>query len=141
MSIENRDLAFQQQRDTYQANLAAIATGGTAVLCILPYPGQVDAAGIVAPNGISGTPSLNLEVLRYVVGGATTLGSLASTLSLAGSTLAQGFTVFTGASQLLLQTGDVLCVRVGGTNSSVFPSTLLSVSVRALQDIKTCFGV
>lgn len=141
MAINNRDLNTPQQRDTYNTVVvAATATGATLVAALVPYPAAIDAASVVSPNGISGTPTVNLEVLRFNSIGVTTIGSIASTFLVLGATLSFGMTMFTGASLVQLQTGDVVVARLGGTNSSLFPNAVVSLALRALQDVKTSFG-
>lgn len=150
MAVLNRDLGFAQQRDLWQVNTGAIATGGTYTLGIVPYPAAI-ATGAVNFFGVSNTPSLNIDVTRYNAAGVTTITGAISALAQAGATLAVGFSTYAGYTLGLqgvtvpvyntyLQTGDILTARVSGTTANV-TGAIVCLVLQALQDVKTDFGV
>lgn len=139
MAIANRDLIASQQRETFCPILGAVATGGTALALIVPFP-AVFTVGAVAAFGVSNTPVLNLDVTRYLTAGVTTITGVISPATVVGATIALGFTAASGASLVNLQTGDILVARVSGTNANITGGALFLV-LTALQDIKTHFNV
>lgn len=140
MAIANRDLVASQQRECFQSLLTSSATGVSNVICLVPYPAIVAAAAINT-SGISGAPTVTLNAFRYVAGGATLIGTVAqAALTVAGATVPQGFSMWTGASAPLLLAGDLIVAQTGGANSSLFLTQIVTV-LQALQDTKTHFGV
>ena len=139
MAIQNRDLGTSQQRETVYSAYGAIATGGTQLICLVPFPAQV-ATGAVNFYGVSNTPALNIDVTRYLPAGVTTITGVITAQAQPGATIATGFTVSSGASLVSLQTGDQLVGRITGANANV-TGAVLTLVLQALQDVKTHFGV
>lgn len=139
MSVQNRDLGPSQQRESYNLSVSAVASGGTAVALLVPFPATLATAAFNG-YGLSNAPTLNLDVTRYLPAGVTTITGLITAQTILGATLAVGATVSSGASLISLQTGDVIVARLGTvTNSNITGGSLVLV-LQALQDIKTHFG-
>lgn len=140
MAIVNRDLDQSQQTSVLSACLVGTATGRTYVLAQIPYPAQLISAQQVV-SGLSGAPNHSLWLQRFVVGSGIT--SIALGMSMASVTVAtsgpQGFTVISGLTNLF-QSGDMLMLSTAASNTGAENATVTFV-IKALQDIKTAFGV
>lgn len=150
MALVNRDKDTTEQREVFTAVLTStpsgisagidspgLATGSTLRICTIPYPASLVAAQN-AVWGLSGTPVHSLWIYRFA-GGFTSIAvgqTMAPTAFGTSGTL--GFSLF-GASWNLLS-GDQLVLYTQGANSAVAEATVTCV-VRALQDIKSHFGV
>lgn len=138
MSIANRDLDPSERVLVYDQGLGAVATAVTNIVAVVPFSCQVVAASLKA-FGLSGSPVYSLAVLRPTPTGFTNLGLGATVTGVEGATSAyQGFSLTLGATQLL-QTGDCIALQSGAANTAS-ASVLISVVVKALQDIKTYWG-
>lgn len=142
MPIVNRDLdPNSQQRDFYTARVAPTATGATYALLVVPYPAQLIAAAQTA-TGLSGAPNHSLFLQRFVVGAGVTSNAIG--MSLVASAFAtsgpQGFTVLGAGGSLLLQANDVILLATAAANTNAADVSVTLV-LRALQDIKSAFGV
>lgn len=140
MPIVNRDLDSSQQTSVMSASLTGTVTSATYILAVFPAPAQLVAVH-QAVLGLSGAPNHSLWLNRFVVGAGVT--SVAIGMSMAssayGTSGAQGFTVISGASNLI-QADDILVLSTAGANTGA-ASVSVSLAVKALQDIKTAFGV
>ena len=110
---------------------------------VIPYPATLDGVRVAAA-GISGTPTYDLRVLRFIAGaGVTTIAGGATTLTgvAVGTSGIQSMVLASSGSTLLnLLAGDMITLTSGGANSAV-TGLNVSVVVKALQDIKTSFGI
>lgn len=152
MPIVNRDLDSSQQRDVYQAlvNGAAsgvsagiqnpgVPTGLTFPLCTISRPSSLVAAQVAA-WGISGTPNHNLWVYRFA-GGFTSIQVGASIAPTAfGTSGSLGYSILPAATSFPLIAGDQLVLNTTASNAA-FAQVTMTLVTRALQDIKTDFGV
>lgn len=139
MAIVNRDLDSSQQSQVLTANVANTATGATYSLCVVPYPAQLISAMQVV-TGLSGAPNHSLWVQRWA-GGVTSVVIGASMVSTAFATSgSQTFTVVGGGYSFLLQAGDAILLATAAANTGTVQTTV-SIAIKALQDIKTSFGV
>lgn len=148
MPVNNRDLGTGSARESYQYVLGAgafgasglIATGATLPICVVPFPAQVAALQVFG-FGLSGTPTVLLDVTRYNSGGVTTITGAISTLTVLGATISQaaGATISSGASLVSLQQNDIINFRTG-TASTAMTGAVVTLVLQALQDIKTHFG-
>jgi hypothetical protein len=89
--------------------------------------------------GISGSPTSQLAVERFVVGAGLTVFALGGALThtAIGTSGAQGFSLpAAGNSLLSLAAGDLLTVQTGGANTAAKVLHVTAV-VKALQDIKS----
>lgn len=149
MAVVNRTLDVTEQRKValqWSNGVTLVGTGVTRTIGIVPWPCTLDAGQIYA-SGLSGAPSYQLSVNRFIVGsgfttyviavgssnvppdfGTSGVGVSAMILPAAGSTL------------LNLQANDVLYFVSGVANTA---STYLHISLvlKPIQDIKTNFGL
>lgn len=143
MAIVNRDNDASQQRASINSSFANTVVGGTYPVFIAPYPCTLDAASQFVV-GLSGAPNHTLWLYRFVVGaGVTAVAQLGASLASAayGTSGAQTFTIISGTgTSYPLQAGDAVYLQSAGANTGVAFGTVQLV-VRALQDIKTFFGV
>lgn len=152
MALLNRDKDQSEQREVYNCNLnsvvSAIAasaglvnigvgTGLTFPLCTIPFPAQLMAVEEAA-WGLSGAPVHSWWIYRFAGGFTSIAVGQTWTVTAYGTSGAWGQSLF-GASWLL-QTGDQVVLYTQGANTAV-ASSQHTVVVKALQDIKTDFGV
>lgn len=143
MPISNRELDPSQRKESSFENFGAISTGVTLVAWIAPFPCELVAVQATA-QGLSGSPFYGLERAQFVsAAGLTVFVGLAPTLALTahGTSGILGFSLVAPGSTLLgFTTGDALLIHSGGANTAV-TQLAVSVVVKALQDIKSHFGV
>lgn len=148
MAICNRDKDPSEQKFDFSSNLGAFSTGAsnasvTFPLGIVPWSGVISKARVSA-LGISGTPTLDFQLTRFITGSGSTIisgGFTTLTLQLVGTSGAQTWvSAATSSTFLNLTKGDVLQGVFAGQDSAV---TSLGVDfvIQATQDIKTYFGV
>ncbi len=141
MAIVNRTLDPSQQQSEILSSYLAVATGITMLVAMVPYPATLKQIKVAA-QGLSGTPTYDLRVFRFIVGtGVTTIAGGATTLTpltMGTSGIASMVLAAAGSSFLNLQAGDVLTLTSAGSNAAV---TALSVDViiQATQDIVSWF--
>ena len=152
MAIVNRDLDSSQQTavlncaiySSLSAGASAgvvtpgVQTGKTYVLANIGSPAQLVAAAAGA-YGVSGSLATSLWIYRFA-GGFTSI-AVGQTLAVQGygTSGLQGISCFAG-STFLLQNGDQVALYAQGANAAC-DSITVSLVVKALQDIKTSFGV
>lgn len=142
MAIINRDLDASQQTNVVNASLTNTITGQTYCLGVIPYPAQLIAA-TQAVIGLSGSPNHSLWLQRFVVGVGVTSVSIGNSLvaTTFGTSGVQGFSLPNAATlTLLLQANDMLVLSTGAANTATTNTTVTFV-IKALQDIKSAFGV
>lgn len=143
MALVNRDKDVSEQRDNNTESFTATATGVTLGVFSVPYPATLDGVR-VAGHGLSGAPTLDFAVLRFIVGtGVTTITAGFTTLTVtefSTSGLQSVVTVASGNTLLNLLAGDIITATTGGSNTAA-KGYELSVITKAAQDIKTTFGV
>lgn len=139
MAIVNRDLDPSQQVVNFNAIVTNTAVGGSYALAVMPSAGQLVAAGVVS-KGLSGAPNLSLWIERFVVGTGYTAIAIGASLAAQafGTSGGQTFNVGAGVTWSL-QAGDVISLASAGANTAATHHTV-TLSVKALQDIKTQFG-
>lgn len=142
MAITNRDKDSSEQKVEFTANFGAVPTGTTLQLAIVPFPAELKAVRAAA-NGLSGSPAVAIQVLRFITGaGMTSISGGATTLTLqaVGTSGVQSAVLATAGSSLLqLQAGDIILASHSGANTNVL-GVSYSLVLQALQDIKTHFG-
>ena len=142
MAINNRTLDASLQRQTFQAAYGVVGTGVTLSACVVPYASTLDAVRVTA-NGLSGSPTIDLRVWRFIVGtGVTTIAGGATTLTaqaLGTSGIQSMVLASSGNSLLNLLANDVITLTTGGANTAA--SYTVSVVIKNTQDIRTSFGV
>jgi hypothetical protein len=143
MAVVNRTFDASEQKRPLSFSYAAVATGLTLQSVLVPYASTLNAVRVAAV-GISGTPTLDMRVWRFIVGtGVTTIAGGATTLTMqaVGTSGVQAMVLAASGSTLLnLQAGDVITMTSGGANSAVAQLSG-AVVIQALQDIRTTFGV
>lgn len=149
MAIVNRDLGVSQQRTDYHVQLttAVAASAGVGyVVMNVPYPCQINAINYAA-NGISGTPSISVDIKRFVVGaGVTTLvtalGGTQAVLAY-GTSGAFGMSLPAVSSTLMqLQTGDAIVVNQLFSGGNVAIGGMdFAIVLQALQDFKSQYNL
>lgn len=144
MAIVNRTMDSSEQRKVLENLAGPTGTGATVIIGQVPWPCIVDAAQFAA-FGLSGAPTAQLVVNRFIVGQGFTAFNLGSANVLpafgTSGVLAVGASLPAAGSTLnTLQTNDVILVQTGGANSAV---TGLSVGIvlRPIQDVKKAFGL
>lgn len=154
MAVVNRTLDASEQRKVFAVVNAATATGVTLNLGLVPYPSTLVEAQVAA-WGLSGAPSYQLSVNRFISGtGFTTIVLATGTSNLPaefgtsgpgafGASLfgASGMVLAASGSTLLnLLANDLLMVTSGGSNSAV-KGLAIDVVIQPIQDIKVHFGL
>jgi hypothetical protein len=142
MGVTNRDKDVSEQKENLFVNFGAVATGATLQLGIVPWPCELKAVRVAA-NGLSGSPTVDLRILRFVVGaGMTSIagGATQLTVQAVGTSGPQSMVLASAGSSLLqLQAGDVILAAHGAANTNVL-GVSYSLVLQALQDIKSHFG-
>lgn len=142
MAITNRALDASEQRKNFAASYTAVATGTTLLALTVPFNSTLEAIKVSA-QGLSGSPTYDLRVWRFIVGtGVTTIAGGATTLTAVamGTSGPQSMVLAaSGSSFLNLLSGDVLTLTSGGANTAV-TGLAVGVCIKAIQDIKTNFG-
>lgn len=140
MGIINRTNDISEQKDLVYASFQNVATAATMLIHKAPRP-QVITDAKCSTVGISGAPTLQLALERFVVGSGLTHISIggaltAANLSTSGS---QTFSLpATGSSLLQLASGDVLCMVSAGSNAAAV-QYMVDVVVQNVQDIKAWY--
>jgi hypothetical protein len=155
MGIVNRTKDTTEKRVAIPYVAGAVATGVTLQVALVPWSSTIDEAQ-VAMFGISGAPTYQLSVTRFIAGTGLTTWILATGTtntpadfgvsgpgtfgaSLFGSS-GMVLTNAAGSTLNLLLANDVLTVVSGGSNSAA-KALLLTVVLQPIQDVKTHFGL
>lgn len=144
MAIVNRDLDSSQKvvnlTRSVQLDGAVNTVGLTHGVAVIPAPMQLVGAG-VASIGLSGAPNLSLWLQRFVAGSGFTSINMGASMAAwdFGVSGGQTFNVAAGVTYPL-QTGDQLVLCGAGSNLAA-RSVTVTLALKALQDIKSSFGV
>lgn len=143
MAIVNRSLDVSEQRKVFKYSDKLMATGVTAPICVVPWPSTIDGA-MLAAFGLSGSPTYQVFVNRFIVGTGFTTWALtgAEVPSAFGTSgvLARGMSMVASGSTLLnLQANDLLTVTSAVANTASTVS--VAVVLKPIQDIKYNFGL
>lgn len=156
MAIVNRAKDVSEQKDVISVKLGALVTGTSHLACALPSPGIL-AAIDVAADGVSGAPTWQFNLLRFIPGaGQTAIAVGVSTLAVvaygtsgiqqvAGSSMggypsALPALAPQSSTLAIVQAGDLLQIVTGGANTAV-NSSVVSVVVKKTQDVLSQFGI
>lgn len=143
MAINNRTLDPSIQRNVFQCDFGLVATGLTLQACVVPYASTLDAVRVAA-IGLSGAPTYDLRVWRFIAGtGVTSIAGSATTLTsqAVGTSGVQSMVLAASGSSLLnLLPNDVITLTSGGANTAAVQLTVAMV-IKSTQDIRTSFGV
>ncbi len=141
MAIVNRSLDPSQQQAVIENSFQAVATGATLLVAAIPFPATLKQIK-VACQGVSGSPTYDLRVWRFIVGtGVTTIAGGATTLTgqaMGTSGIQAVVLAAAGSSFLNLQAGDVLTLT-SGTASTAVTGLAVDVVIQATQDIVSWF--
>ncbi len=148
MAIVNRALDSSQQELEFYSTYGAFSTGASNApavvpIAMIPYASNLVAARVSA-TGLSGAPTLDLSITRFIVGSGSTsyLGGF-TTLTFVGigTSGMQSVTIAAaGSTALSLFAGDVIYGSVAGQDSAISRMSV-SIVVKATQSIKTHFGL
>jgi len=139
MAIVNRDLDPSQQKNIINIVQGLTVTGQTLTVAIVPFPATLKAISFAA-MGISGSPTVNLEIHRMTSGGFTQISggmTQALTLQAVGTSGPQAAVI--GPTFTALSANDVLVIKSGGANSAV-NSFAAAIVISATQDILSVLG-
>ncbi len=143
MAITNRALDPSEQRKNVDYTFGALATGVTGMVGVVAWPSVLERGQMVSV-GVSGSPTAQLVVQRFIPGsGFTTWAVSSANAAVAFGTSGvpvSGLSLLAAGSTLLnLQANDVLSIATGGANSAV-TGLFVGLVLRPIQDIKTNFG-
>lgn len=139
MGIVNRTLDASQQKDALTFSIPA-AGASTHNFFMVPRPMQLELLK-VAGAGLSGAPTVQLQVTRFIAGAGVTTQTIGAALTVTafGTSGMQGASLPAAGSTLLnLATGDILNVIVA---SGGIGNLLLSPVLKNLQDLRTSWGI
>lgn len=150
MAVVNRTLDATEKRKVgvlqWSNGVTLVGTGVTRVIGIVPWPCTLDA-GQIAAFGLSGAPSYELAVNRFIPGSGATAFTIAvgtSNVPPAFGTSGVGISAMilpaSGSTLLNLLPNDVLYFVSGVANTA---ATYLAISLvlNPTQDIKYHFGL
>jgi hypothetical protein len=146
MSIVNRNVNSSGEREAFTwTSQAAVNTGATGTLVSMPYAGSLDFVAMTA-TGVSGSPTIQLNVTRFVVGAGSTVFSVGPATPLVNfgtsgpvflvgtSTIAYGASIpALGSTLTTLQPGDYISFIMAGANSAV-TSLVITPVLRPIAD-------
>ena len=137
MAIINRSLDVSEQQQVITKSQNGTVTGAEYVLGIIPDSMQIMQAKSYA-LGLSGAPTAQLQLARFVAGAGATVINIGSALTQVayGTSGLQSFAL--GSTPILAQAGDVLQVASAGTNSAL-TDMAISVVLQSLQDYKSWY--
>lgn len=140
MGVANRTLDPSEQKKTFDFEVGALGVGVTICVIAVPYTCSVASAAL-AVTGVSGSPTLDMKLYRFVVGAGLTSWSIGATTAITPTVYGTSgmVSVAIGASVPVLQANDMIGFALAGANSNVLSITG-GVVLQALQDIKTQFG-
>ena len=150
MSIVNREMHQSAQRWTMEMNIggpaAVAATGQTFLVGLVPMPCSLDMIQLSA-LGISGSPTGQFQIQRFIVGTGITLINIGSTFAIGAYSTSGVISLSVGVSLpsmgstlTTLQANDQIIFSLGGTNSACY-SVAGGVVLRPIQDQVQYFKV
>lgn len=133
MAIVNRSKDTSEQKRDVSVNIEDTVTSTDSHVYHAPHALEIQSALGLA-EGLSGTPTAQLKIQRFVTGAGETQIAIgpALTLQSVGTSGPQSFTI----SAADLQAGDQVIVSHAGSNAAL---DILSISmvVKATQDVKS----
>ena len=133
MGIVNRSMDSTEQQYLENANIRETVTGESDTLVHLPQPAEVQSAQLGAVS-LSGSPTCQLQIKRFVTGAGQTLIPLGAALALVVESTSgpQSYTF----SSTSLQSGDRIVATHAGTNAAAAQLNV-AIVLKATQDIKS----
>jgi hypothetical protein len=144
MAIVNRDKDGSEQRYVFTFNQSAVV-GVSALMNVGTVPCGAQLLQVVTSAfGLSSTPTVGIQIQRFVVGsGLTTIplnGSSLITISALSTSGIQTQVLPAAASTLLLlQKGDAIQMVTSTANSAA--NYVVEAVIQILQDVKQDYGV
>lgn len=143
MGVINRTLDNSQQRYVVNTTSAATATGVTGIIVQIDTPVVLEAAQMAA-FGLSGAPSVQLVINRFIAGTGFTAISVGSAnivpaFGTSGVMAAGASLPAAGSTLLNLVPNDVIMFQTGVANTAVTGLTI-NLVLRPIQDIKKYFN-
>lgn len=143
MAVINRTLDNSQQRFVVSTKVGATATGVTGIIAQIETPCVLDAAQMAA-FGLSGAPSVQLVINRFIVGTGFTAISVGSAnivpaFGTSGVMVAGASLPAAGSTLLNLVPNDVIMFQTGVANTAV-TGLAVNLVLRPIQDVKKYFG-
>lgn len=143
MAICNRDRDPSERKEDYIfVSSAAVATGATAWIAMVPYPCVVQSARAIA-LGVSNAMQVALGAQRFAGGNTViSLGISNMVLQNFGTSGVIGYSGLAapGSTLLQLQTGDILQFTTSVANGNAL-NLMVEVVVSKVQDIVAFNGV
>lgn len=133
MGIVNRTNDASEQQWVAGQNLTVTVTGKSDAVVHMPQAGTI-IRGYVAGVGLSGTPTAQMAIRRFVVGAGQTLIPIGGALTVIACSTS-GPLAYT-FSTTALTSGDTICVTHGGTNAGL-EQLNVAIVIQSTQDIKT----
>jgi hypothetical protein len=133
MAIVNRSKDVSEQQRDLSRNIEDTVTATSDQFYHCPHEMEIQSAKACA-EGLSGSPTAQLQIQRFVTGAGETQIPLGPALSLVavGTSGPQSFSF----SSTSLQAGDQIVVTHAGANAAA-DQLQVSMVVKALQDIKS----
>lgn len=133
MAIVNRALDATEQKKDVFVNIKGTVTATSDQVYHVPHAMEIQSA-VACAEGLSGAPTSQLQIQRFVVGAGETQIPLGPALTLVavGTSGPQSFTF----SSTALQAGDQILCTQAGTNAAAAQLSI-GLVVKALQDIKS----
>lgn len=142
MAIVNRDLDPTQQRIIFDAQPGLVGVSALIHMGLVPCAAQLLVVATGA-YGLSGAPTVGVQIQRFVVGaGLTTMalnGSSLITITAYSTSGMQKQILPTGSSLLLLQQGDVMQLVTSTANTAA--TYVVDLVVQVIQDVQSTYGV
>lgn len=142
MGVANRDLDPSEQKRDVSVRYDLISTsGGTFPLMVVPQQAEITAVSVTA-EGISGTPSIEIEAYKF--SGGVTINSdvmvaMAYNAFATSGVLSSASLGVAGSTQVQVDAGSVLVATATGTNAAADNVTIHLV-LKSLQDIRSHHG-
>jgi hypothetical protein len=134
MAIINRSLDSSEQQWLAFQNLNVTVTGKSDAVVQVPQAGTIISTKL-AGVGLSGTPTAQMAIRRFVTGAGQTLIPVGPALTVLASSTS-GPQSYSYSLTVNLLAGDTVCVTHGGTNAGL-EQLNASMVIQAVQDIKT----
>lgn len=136
MGIVNRTMDSSEQQYVAQDHINATTTGKSDSVFHFPNPALLSSAKL-SGVGLSGSPTAQLQIRRFVTGAGQTLIPLGAALAIQAVSTSgpQSYTFSNGASTQVMA-GDIVCVTHAGTNAGL-EQLHVAIVCQATQDIRS----
>lgn len=133
MGIVNRTQDPSEQYELLGQTLNATTSGKSDAIARVPWPATI-IRGTIEAVGLSGSPTEQLKIKRFVVGAGETFIALGAALAAVATSTSgpQSYTFSTTA----LQAGDSIVATHAGSNAGL-EQLQVKIVVQCLQDIRS----